>query len=78
MVFAIPELLEFLTRTVTLRPGDIVSTGTAGGTGMGRDPQEFMQTGDEVTVAVTGVGELTNPVLAGWTDHAIAADRSDR
>jgi 2-keto-4-pentenoate hydratase/2-oxohepta-3-ene-1,7-dioic acid hydratase in catechol pathway len=78
MVFAIPELLEFLTRTVTLRLCDIVSTGTAGGTGMGRDPQEFMQPGDEVTVAVTGVGELTNPVLAGWTDHATAADRSDR
>jgi 2-keto-4-pentenoate hydratase/2-oxohepta-3-ene-1,7-dioic acid hydratase in catechol pathway len=78
MVFTIPELLEFLTRTVTLRPGDIVSTGTAGGTGMGRDPQEFMQPGDRVTVAVTGVGELTNPVIGGWTDQASPAERSDR
>jgi 2-keto-4-pentenoate hydratase/2-oxohepta-3-ene-1,7-dioic acid hydratase in catechol pathway len=78
MVFAIPELLEFLTRTMTLQPGDIVSTGTPGGTGMGRDPQEFMQPGDEVTVALTGVGELINPVLAGWTDTANPSDRTDR
>ena len=72
MIFAIPELLEFLSRTMTLQPGDIVSTGTAGGTGMGRTPQEFLRPGDEVTVSVTELGELTNPVLAGWD-----ADRSD-
>lgn len=68
MLFSIGEILELLTQTVTLRPGDVVSTGTAGGTGMGRDPQEFMQPGDEISVAVTQVGELVNPVVAGWTE----------
>ncbi|MBI5341571.1 MAG: fumarylacetoacetate hydrolase family protein [Mycolicibacterium rufum] len=66
MLYTVPELLEFLTRTVTLQPGDIVSTGTPGGTGVGRRPQEFMQPGDTVTVGVAGVGYLTNPLTAGW------------
>lgn len=66
MVVAIPELLEFLTRTVTLFPGDIVTTGTPGGVGAFRSPPEFLRPGDTVTVAVEGVGELTNPLVAGW------------
>jgi 2-keto-4-pentenoate hydratase/2-oxohepta-3-ene-1,7-dioic acid hydratase in catechol pathway len=43
-----------------------MSSGTAGGTGMGRTPQEFMHPGDTVTVGVTGIGYLTNPLVAGW------------
>jgi 2-keto-4-pentenoate hydratase/2-oxohepta-3-ene-1,7-dioic acid hydratase in catechol pathway len=66
MIYSIPELLEFLTRTVTLQPGDLMSSGTAGGTGMGRHPQEFMHPGDTVTVGVSGIGYLTNPLVAGW------------
>jgi 2-keto-4-pentenoate hydratase/2-oxohepta-3-ene-1,7-dioic acid hydratase in catechol pathway len=66
MIYSIPTLLEFLTRTVTLQPGDLMSSGTCGGTGMGRTPQEFMHPGDTVTVGVTGVGYLTNPLVAGW------------
>ena len=50
MIHSIPTLLEFLTQTVTLQPGDLMSSGTSGGTGMGRTPQEFMQPGDTVTV----------------------------
>jgi 2-keto-4-pentenoate hydratase/2-oxohepta-3-ene-1,7-dioic acid hydratase in catechol pathway len=66
MIYSIPTLLEFLTQTVTLQPGDLMSSGTCGGTGMGRTPQEFMHPGDTVTVGVTGVGYLTNPLVAGW------------
>lgn len=66
MIHSIPTLLEFLTQTVTLQPGDLMSSGTSGGTGMGRTPQEFMQPGDTVTVGVTGVGYLSNPLEAGW------------
>lgn len=66
MIHSIPTLLEFLTQTVTLQPGDLMSSGTCGGTGMGRTPQEFMHPGDTVTVGVTGVGYLTNPLVAGW------------
>jgi 2-keto-4-pentenoate hydratase/2-oxohepta-3-ene-1,7-dioic acid hydratase in catechol pathway len=73
MIHSIPTLLEFLTRTVTLAPGDLMSSVTAGGTGVGRTPQEFMHPFDTVTVGVEGVGYLTNPVVAGWT-----SDASDR
>jgi 2-keto-4-pentenoate hydratase/2-oxohepta-3-ene-1,7-dioic acid hydratase in catechol pathway len=66
MGYRIPELLETLTRTVTLHPGAIVTTGTPGGVGLFRDPPEFMQPGDVITAAVEGVGELTNRVIAGW------------
>jgi 2-keto-4-pentenoate hydratase/2-oxohepta-3-ene-1,7-dioic acid hydratase in catechol pathway len=66
MIYSIPTLLEFLTRTVTLQPGDLVSSGTAGGTGVGRTPQEFLHPGDTVTVGTSGIGYLSNPVVAGW------------
>jgi 2-keto-4-pentenoate hydratase/2-oxohepta-3-ene-1,7-dioic acid hydratase in catechol pathway len=66
MIYSIPTLLEFLTRTVTLQPGDLMSSGTCGGTGMGRTPQEFMHPGDTVTVGIPEVGYLTNPLVAGW------------
>ena len=55
-------------RTVTLQPGDLMSSGTCGGTGMGRTPQEFMHPGDTVTVGVSEVGYLTNPLEAGWAE----------
>jgi len=73
MIHTIPELLEFLTRTVTLQPGDLMSSGTAGGTGMGRRPQEFMHPGDTVTVGVSGIGYLTNPLVAGWKQDGEAS-----
>lgn len=66
MLTRIPELLEFLSRTVTLQPGDVVTTGTPGGAGAFRNPPEFMSPGDTVTVAVEQIGELTNPLVAGW------------
>jgi 2-keto-4-pentenoate hydratase/2-oxohepta-3-ene-1,7-dioic acid hydratase in catechol pathway len=69
MIYSIPTLLEFLTRTVTLQPGDLMSTGTAGGTGVGRTPQEFLHPGDTVTVGTSGIGYLSNPVVAGWPEH---------
>ena len=68
ILVTIPELLEFLTRTVTLYPGDVLTTGTPGGVGAFRDPPEFLAPGDVVTVAVEGIGELSNPLVAGWMD----------
>ncbi|MFE4664650.1 fumarylacetoacetate hydrolase family protein [Streptomyces sp. NPDC056716] len=66
MTHRIPRLLTTLTRSVTLHPGDIVSTGTPGGVGFFRTPQEFMRPGDVITAEVEGVGRLTNTVVAGW------------
>lgn len=69
MIYSIPTLIEFLTRTVTMEPGDIMSSGACGGTGMGRKPQEFMHPGDSVTVRVDRIGALTNPLEAGWKER---------
>jgi 2-keto-4-pentenoate hydratase/2-oxohepta-3-ene-1,7-dioic acid hydratase in catechol pathway len=68
LVFSIVDLLVHITRTVTLQPGDTISTGTPAGVGAFRDPPVFLAPGDTVTVAVEGIGELTNPVVAGYDE----------
>jgi len=68
MIYSIPTLIEFLTRWVTMEPGDIMSSGTCGGTGVGRKPQQFMHPGDSVTVRLDRIGALTNPLEAGWKE----------
>lgn len=62
MIFPVAELIEFLSAGMTLVPGDIISTGTPPGVGTARDPQVFLKSGDTMTVAIEGLGELTNPV----------------
>ena len=64
MIFPVSELVSFLSRGMTLEPGDIIITGTPPGVGMARDPQLFMKDGDEVTIEIEGLGTLTNPVKA--------------
>jgi 2-keto-4-pentenoate hydratase/2-oxohepta-3-ene-1,7-dioic acid hydratase in catechol pathway len=64
--FDVPTLLEFVSRYITLQPGDLVTTGTPAGVGAFRDPPAYLQPGDTVTIAGSGIGELTNPVVAGW------------
>jgi 2-keto-4-pentenoate hydratase/2-oxohepta-3-ene-1,7-dioic acid hydratase in catechol pathway len=66
MLFPPGRLLEFLTALLTLEAGDVVSTGTPAGVGCFRDPPVFLKPGDEVTVSVDRIGDLTNPVAAGW------------
>jgi 2,4-diketo-3-deoxy-L-fuconate hydrolase len=66
MLFAPARLLEFLTDLITLEPGDVVTTGTPAGVGCFRDPPVYLQPGDEITVSVDRIGDLTNPVEAGW------------
>ena len=64
LIFKIPELVEYISSITPLLPGDIVSTGTPSGVGMGRTPQRWLKPGDSVTVTVEGLGSLTNPVVA--------------
>jgi 2-keto-4-pentenoate hydratase/2-oxohepta-3-ene-1,7-dioic acid hydratase in catechol pathway len=66
MLFPPARLLEFLTDLVTLEPGDVVTTGSPAGVGCFRDPPVYLQPGDEVTVSVDRIGDLTNPVAARW------------
>jgi 2-keto-4-pentenoate hydratase/2-oxohepta-3-ene-1,7-dioic acid hydratase in catechol pathway len=64
LVFKIPELIEYLSSITPLLPGDIVSTGTPPGVGLGRTPKRWLKPGETVTVTVEGLGSLTNPVVA--------------
>jgi 2-keto-4-pentenoate hydratase/2-oxohepta-3-ene-1,7-dioic acid hydratase in catechol pathway len=66
MLFSPARLLAFLTELITLEPGDVVTTGTPAGVGCFRDPPVYLQPGDEITVSVDRIGDLTNPVEAGW------------
>jgi 2-keto-4-pentenoate hydratase/2-oxohepta-3-ene-1,7-dioic acid hydratase in catechol pathway len=66
MLFPVPVLLEFVSRHITLEPGDIVTTGTPAGVGTFRTPPAFLAPGDSVSVEVDVVGRLTNPVTPGW------------
>ncbi|HEX2098477.1 MAG TPA: fumarylacetoacetate hydrolase family protein [Rubrobacteraceae bacterium] len=65
MIFSVAELVSFLSRGMTLVPGDVIFTGTPSGVGYVREPKLFMKPGDEVTVEIEGLGALTNPVGAG-------------
>lgn len=60
MFFPVAEILSWCSRTMTLEPGDLVTTGTPGGVGMHRVPPALLADGDVVTVEIEGVGRLTN------------------
>jgi 2-keto-4-pentenoate hydratase/2-oxohepta-3-ene-1,7-dioic acid hydratase in catechol pathway len=62
LLFGVPSLVSFLSRSITLLPGDIISTGTPGGVGYYRKPQLFLKPGDTVQVEIERIGTLRNPV----------------
>lgn len=64
LIFGIPELIEFISQSITLEPGDIIATGTPPGVGFARKPPVFLQPGDVMEVNIEGVGGLGNPVVA--------------
>lgn len=62
LIFDIPTLIETLSRTMTLLPGDFIATGTPVGVGIGFDPPRYLVPGDEVAISISNLGTLTNPV----------------
>jgi 2-keto-4-pentenoate hydratase/2-oxohepta-3-ene-1,7-dioic acid hydratase in catechol pathway len=62
-IFDIPTLIEWLSRGMTLLPGDVIATGTPSGVGFARTPPEFLRPGDVVECEVEGVGMIRNRVL---------------
>lgn len=60
LIFKIPQLLEFLSRTITFRPGDIVATGTPPGVGIFRSPPVLLGPGDVVEAGIDGIGTIQN------------------
>ena len=64
MIFTCYDLVEYLSRCVTLEPGDVIFTGTPSGVGVFRDPPLFLAPGDLVSVTIEKLGTLRNPVVA--------------
>jgi len=62
MIFDIPTLVVTLSAVMTLQPGDLITTGTGPGVGIGFDPPRFLESGDMVEISVDGIGTLSNPV----------------
>jgi 2-keto-4-pentenoate hydratase/2-oxohepta-3-ene-1,7-dioic acid hydratase in catechol pathway len=62
MIFPIPQLIEYISHTIDLLPGDIISTGSPEGSGGSRQPQRFLRAGDTLEMEVSGVGVLQNRV----------------
>jgi acylpyruvate hydrolase len=63
LIFGVPELVEFISETCTLEPGDLILTGTPSGVGMAMDPPRFLASGDVVRVEIERLGAI---------EHAIA------
>ena len=64
MIFAIPDVIAYLSEVMTLTPGDVISTGTPAKTSLARSLPPFMKPGDWVCISVERIGELANPVVA--------------
>jgi len=64
LIFKVPDLIAYLSSIVTLDPGDLISTGTPAGVGLGRTPQRWLRAGETMTVAVEKIGTLTNSIIA--------------
>jgi 2,4-didehydro-3-deoxy-L-rhamnonate hydrolase len=62
LIFPVPFIVSYVSRMMTLRPGDLITTGTPAGVGVFRDPPVFLRRGEHVTVRLSGVGSLANPV----------------
>ncbi len=64
MVFSVAELVSYTSTYITLQPGDVIATGTPEGVILGMKEKHWLRAGDEVTVEITGLGRLTNTLVA--------------
>ena len=72
MVFGVAELVSYISRFMTLYPGDLIITGTPPGVGLGHKPPLFLKPGDEMRLGITGLGEQRQRVHA-WSTELIDA-----
>lgn len=63
-IFDVPELVSYISANMTLKPGDVISTGTPGGVGIFREPVDLLEPGQTCEAEIEGIGTLTNPVIA--------------
>lgn len=64
LIFKLPELIAHLSAVVPLEPGDVISTGTPAGVGLGRTPRRWLKPGEEIAIRIQGIGELKNRTVA--------------
>jgi 2-keto-4-pentenoate hydratase/2-oxohepta-3-ene-1,7-dioic acid hydratase in catechol pathway len=64
MIFTVAELISYISKYMTLVPGDVITTGTPPGVGMARNPRVFLKPGDELRLTVSGLGEQRLKVVA--------------
>ena len=64
MVYGVAHLVSYLSRFMTLHPGDVISTGTPPGVGMGQNPQVYLKPGDVVTLGIEGLGDQRQTFVA--------------
>ena len=64
LIFKIPALIEYISGITPLQVGDVISTGTPAGVGMGRTPQRWLKAGEEMVIQIAGIGELRNSLVA--------------
>jgi 2-keto-4-pentenoate hydratase/2-oxohepta-3-ene-1,7-dioic acid hydratase in catechol pathway len=65
MIFSVAELVSYISRFMSLQPGDVILTGTPAGVGRGHKPPVYLQPGDVVVASIDGLGEQTHKVVAG-------------
>jgi 2-keto-4-pentenoate hydratase/2-oxohepta-3-ene-1,7-dioic acid hydratase in catechol pathway len=63
MAFSVPRIIAFASRHATLRPGDVILTGTPDGVGIGRSPRVYMKPGASLTTRIEGLGSITNKIV---------------
>ena len=63
LIHDVPSIIAYITDTVTLKPGDVIATGTPGGVGLGMKPPRYLQPGETVEVEVEGIGSLRTPIV---------------
>jgi 2-keto-4-pentenoate hydratase/2-oxohepta-3-ene-1,7-dioic acid hydratase in catechol pathway len=81
MVFDVPTLVAFISRTITLEPGDVIATGTPAGVGHYQSPPRYLGGGDMMRCEIDGIGTIENPVVdeePRLADHATAAGVAER
>jgi 2-keto-4-pentenoate hydratase/2-oxohepta-3-ene-1,7-dioic acid hydratase in catechol pathway len=64
MIFSVAALVSYISRFMSLQPGDVILTGTPAGVGLGQKPPVYLQPGDVVTASIPGLGEQTHKVVA--------------
>ena len=64
MIFNVNKIVSYVSKFMSLQPGDIITTGTPPGVGMGMKPQQFLKAGDRMKLSIENLGEQNSKVVA--------------